>query len=38
MVAMKTKKKMEMTLIIWMSDDVFAFVICKFVLNFITWI
>jgi hypothetical protein len=40
MVAMKKKQKMEMkmTLIMWLSDDVFAFVICKFVLNFIMWI
>jgi hypothetical protein len=34
MVPMK-KQKMEMTLMMWMSDDVFAFVICKFVLNFV---
>jgi hypothetical protein len=35
MVLMKKKQKMEMTLKIWMSDDVFAFVICKFVLHFV---
>jgi hypothetical protein len=39
MVSMKKKKqKMEMTSKIWMSDDLFAFVICKFVLTFIMWI
>jgi hypothetical protein len=38
MVPMKKKQKMEMTLKMWMSDDVFAFVICKFVLNFVMWI
>jgi hypothetical protein len=38
MVPMKKKQKMEMTLKIWMSDGLFAFVICKFVLNFVRWI
>jgi hypothetical protein len=38
MVPMKKKQKMEMTSKIWMSDGLFAFVICKFVLNFVQWI
>jgi hypothetical protein len=38
MVPMRTKKKMEIILIMWMSDNVFAFMICKFVLNFVMWI
>jgi hypothetical protein len=37
MLSMK-KLKMEITSKMWMSDDLFAFVICKFVLNIIMWI
>jgi hypothetical protein len=30
---MKKKQKIEMTSKMWMSDDLFAFVICKYVLQ-----